>query len=261
MPQLAVVGIVRVDDGADAVLQLRNHLAAAIVGGRVGRKQNQHVQVESHRIPADLHVALLQDIEQADLHQFVQFGQFVHGKDAAMHARDQPEMERFLGRHAGAAGQLGRVDFADQVGELGAGREAFGIPIVAPPPGDRNIVLRLFGHQPLAGRRDGPIGIFVDRNPGDIEVGNFFVQKSCQQPHQAALGLSFFAQEQHVVLRDQADRDLGDHGFVVANDPWKQLLSVRQHANEIVVYLLLDTFATPSHSRAVRAAWQGEYLW
>ena len=115
---------------ADAVLELRNHLAAAVVSGRVGREQNQHVDVELDRVAANLHVALFQNVEQADLHQLVQLGQFVHGEDAPVHPRDQPKVQGFFGRHAGAAGQLGGVDFADDVGEFGARGQSLGIAML-----------------------------------------------------------------------------------------------------------------------------------
>ena len=57
-----------------------------------------------HRIAANLHVALFQNVEQADLHQFVQLRQFVDRKNAPVHARNQTEVQCFLGAHARAAG-------------------------------------------------------------------------------------------------------------------------------------------------------------
>ena len=95
----------------------------------LAREEDQHVDVELDRVAADLHVALFEDVEQADLHQLVELGQFVHGEDAAVHARDQAEVQGLLGRHAGAAGELGRVDLADDVGELGARGEPLGIAL------------------------------------------------------------------------------------------------------------------------------------
>ena len=95
-----------------------------------------------HRVAADLHVALFENVEQADLHQFVQLGQFVHREDAAVHARNQAEVQRLFGRHARAAGQLGRIDLADDVGELGARRQPLGVALLARPPGDRHVFLR-----------------------------------------------------------------------------------------------------------------------
>ena len=137
--QVALARIVRVNHRADAVLELRNHLAAAVVGRRIRREQNQHVDIELDRIAANLHVAFFENVEQADLHQFVQFRQFVHRKDAAMHARNQPEVQRLFGRHAHAAGQLGRIDFANDVGELRARRKPLRVAILTRPPGDRHV--------------------------------------------------------------------------------------------------------------------------
>ena len=145
--QLPLARIVRVDHRADAVLELRDHLAAAVVGGRVGREEDQHVDVEPDRIAADLHVALFEDVEQADLHQFVQLGQFVHGEDAAVHPRNQAEVQGLLGRHARAAGQLGGVDLADDVGELRARGQPLGVALLARPPGDGHFAVGHLGQQ------------------------------------------------------------------------------------------------------------------
>ena len=220
----------RVDDRADAVLELRNHLAAAVVGGRVGREQDQHVDVEVDRIAANLHVALFQDVEQADLHQLVELGQFVDGEDAAVHARNQPEVQGLFGRHAGAAGQLGRIDLADDVGELGARRQPLGIAGRARPPGDRHFFFGHAGHQFLADPRDRVVRIVVQRGLGHVDVGNLVVEKPHQRPHQPALGLPLFAQEQHVVLGDQGQVDFRNHGVFVADDAGKQLVALAEHA-------------------------------
>ena len=165
-----------VDHRADAVFELRDHLAAAVVGGGIGGKQNQHIDVEFDRIAADLHVPLFQDVEQADLHQLVQLGQLVHGKDAPVHARNQTEVERFLGRHARAAGQLGRIDFADHVGELRSRRQPLGVAIFALPPGDRHLFRG--GWPELLARASAAGRIVVYRRVGQVQIGNFGVEKS-----------------------------------------------------------------------------------
>ena len=118
----------------------------------LAREEDQHVDVELDRVAADLHVALFEDVEQADLHQLVELGQLVHGEDAAVHARDEAEVQGVLGRHADAGGELGRVDLADDVGELGARREPLGVALVARPPGDRHFVVRHARRRTLAGR-------------------------------------------------------------------------------------------------------------
>ena len=145
--RLPIAGIVGVDHRTDAVFQLRDDLSAAVIGRRIGRKQNQHVDLETDRIAANLHVAFLKDIEQTDLYRLVEFGQFVDGENPPMHPGDQSEMEGFLGRQAHSPGQLGRVDLADHVGEFGAGGKAFCVTLLARPPGDWNLLLRLLGHQ------------------------------------------------------------------------------------------------------------------
>ena len=162
--QLPLAGIVRVDHRADAVLELRDHLAAAVVGGRVGGEEDQHVDVEADRVAADLHVALFEDVEQPHLHQLVQLRQLVDGEDPAVHPRDQAEVQGLLGRHARAAGQLGRVDLADDVGELGARGQPLGITVLA-------AATRRWGSCPravspsssLARPGDRAVGVFVDR--------------------------------------------------------------------------------------------------
>ena len=102
MPVGAVERIVRLDQRADAVLELRDDLAAAVVRRGIGREQDRARRGRTGRVAADLHVALFEDVEQADLHQFVELGHLVHGEDAAVHARDQAEVQGLLGRHAGA---------------------------------------------------------------------------------------------------------------------------------------------------------------
>ena len=112
-------------------------LPEAVVGARVRAEENQHVEVELDRIAADLHVAFFEDVEQADLNEFVEFRDFVHGEDAAVHARDEAEVQGIFGPHARADGELGGVDLADDVGELRAGRESLGVALLPGPPGDR----------------------------------------------------------------------------------------------------------------------------
>ena len=96
---------------------------------------------------------LFQDVEQADLDQLVQLGNLVHGKYASVHPGDKPEMKRLLGGHAQAPRELGRVNLADDVGELGPRSEALGVTLLPRPPGDRHPVLGQAGKQIAAGPR------------------------------------------------------------------------------------------------------------
>jgi hypothetical protein len=66
-----IQGIVGADHRPNAILELRNHLARAVIGRRVGAEEDQDVEIELHRVAADLHVALFEDIEQPHLDQLV----------------------------------------------------------------------------------------------------------------------------------------------------------------------------------------------
>src|SRR5207245_6832544 len=202
----------------DAILELGNDLAAAIVGGRVGREEDQHVDVELHGIATNLDVALFQNVEEPDLDQLIQLRYLIHGKDPAVHAWDEAEVESFFCRHAGTAGELGRIDFADDVRELGAGGEALGITLLAWPPGDRDFLLRQLGHHLFTDLGDRAEWVVVYRGRRLRHVGNLFVQKTDQATHQAALGLPFFAEEEQIVPGNQSEIDLRDDRVFVADD-------------------------------------------
>ena len=241
-----IAGIVRVDHRADAVLQLRNHLAAAIVRGRIGGEEDQHVDVEPHRIAADLHVALLKNVEQADLDQLVEFGQLVHRKDPPVHAGNQSEVQRLLGRHGRAAGQPSGIDLADHVGKLRAGGKSLGVPPFARPPGDRHLRLGQLRHHLAAGTGNGPIRVLVHRTAWNVQVGQLRIEESSDQPHQPALGLPLLAQEEQVVPGDQPEVDLRDDRVFVADDAGKEVLAMRQGLHEVIVNFPLDRLGNPT---------------
>ena len=224
MPSCSFARIMRVDHRADAVLQLRDHLAAAVVRGRVGGEEDQHVDVEPDRIAADLHVALFQDVEQPHLHQLVQFRQLVHGEDAAVHAGDQPEVQRLFGRHARARRPAwpgrSRRSRRRTWSRAPAARHS-ALPAATRRSGSRPRLSSATSAFSRSG--DRAAGILVHRAARQVEVRNLLVQEPRQQPHQPALGLALLAQEQQVVLGDQADVDLRNHRVVVADDAGKQL--------------------------------------
>ena len=115
--------IVRADLRADAVLQRRDDLAARGVVLGVGAEDEQHVERQPHRIALNLDVALLQDVEQADLNLAGQVGQLVDREDAAVGARQQPVVHRQLvGELQPAARRLDRIEIADHVGDRDVGR-------------------------------------------------------------------------------------------------------------------------------------------
>ena len=67
---------------ADAVLQRRHDPAAVGVVLGVGAEDQAHVQVQPDRIAADLHVALFQHVEQADLNARREVRQLVDRENA-----------------------------------------------------------------------------------------------------------------------------------------------------------------------------------
>ena len=130
-------GIVGPDLRPEPVLERGDDPAARGVVLRVGR--GDHVQVE--RQPddeaADLDVALLEDVEQADLDPLGQVGQLVDRDDPAVGARDEAVMQGQLVGQVAALGDLDRVHLADQVGDGDVGRgELLGVAPVARQPVD-----------------------------------------------------------------------------------------------------------------------------
>jgi len=80
-----------------------------------------------------------------------------------VHAGDQPEAQRLFSAHARPAQQPGRIDLADDVGELGARRQPLGVPLVTMPPGDRRLFgrLRRLGITPAETKRTVTLQIAV----------------------------------------------------------------------------------------------------
>ena len=74
--------VVRADLGAEAVLQRRDDAAAVRVVLGVGRRDQHHVERQADLVAADLDVALLEHVEQADLDALGEVGQLVDGEDA-----------------------------------------------------------------------------------------------------------------------------------------------------------------------------------
>ena len=73
------------------------------------------IERQPERDAADLHVALLQHVQQRHLDACCKVGKLVHGEDAAVGARHQPEMDGFgIANVSATLGDLDRVDVADR---------------------------------------------------------------------------------------------------------------------------------------------------
>ena len=153
--------IVRANLAADAVLQRRDDLAARGVVFRVRGEHQQQVQRQPHRIALNLNVALLHDVEQADLDFAGQIGQFIDRENAAIGARQQSVVDRQLVRNilAGAGG-FDRIDIADHVGDGDVGRrQFFDVSIFASKPGDAAFASPLISIRSRQARQIGANGL------------------------------------------------------------------------------------------------------
>ena len=129
-----VARVVRADVRAVAVLERGDDAAAVGVVLRVGRRHDEDVEVQAHLVAADLDVALLHHVEQADLDAFGQVRQLVDREDAAVGARDQAVVDGQLVAEVAALGDLDRVHLADQVGDGDVWRgELLAVALVAVP--------------------------------------------------------------------------------------------------------------------------------
>ena len=164
-----------------------------------------------------MHVAFFQHIEETHLHQFIKIWKFVHGKDAAVHARNQAEVQCIFRAHAGAGSKPRWVDFTNQVGELGAGGQSFGVAIFAMPPGDGNAIGGVGAHLP-PGAGDGVFRIFMHCASRNIQVRQPLIKEVWKHPHQAALPLTLLAKEQDVVASDDGRCQFWQDGVVIAKN-------------------------------------------
>ena len=144
---LEVLRVVGPDAGPETVLQRGDDPAPVRVVLRVRRGHEQDVERKAHLVAADLDVAFLEHVEQADLDALGEVGQLVYGEDAAVGPRHEPVVERELVGEVAAFGHLDRVDLADEIRHGGVrGGELLAVAVAAVHPGDRRVVACL-GHQ------------------------------------------------------------------------------------------------------------------
>ena len=148
-------------------------LTTAVVGCRVRGEKYTHVDLEPDRIASDLNVTFFQDVEQADLHQLIEFGEFIHRENTAVHPRNKAEMQCIFSAHRYSRYEFCRIDLADHIGELGARGKPLRISLVAVPPLNRHVSL-FSSLQKCSGHlRDRAVRIFMHRAAGNVEIGNF----------------------------------------------------------------------------------------
>jgi hypothetical protein len=167
-PELDLLGVVRHDLAADAVLERRDDLAARGVVLGVGREAEEHVERQADGVALNLDVALLHDVEQPHLHLAGEVGELVEGEDAAVGARQHAVLDgQLVAQQVPAARRLDRVDVADDVGDGHVGRgELLDEALVAADPRDGRVVAAL--GEPRCGRlADRAERVVVDLAAGD----------------------------------------------------------------------------------------------
>ena len=202
-----LVGVVRADLRTEAVLQRRDESPA--VGVVLGVRGGDHhdVEVEAHQVTADLHVALFEHVEQADLDALGEVGQLVHREDAAVGLGHETVAEGLRVVEEQATGDLDGVDLADEVGHRGVGRgQLLGEALASVDPGDRRVVAVL-GDQVDGVRRDRREGVVA--NLRTLDDRQPLVEQFDERTDHAGLRLTALAQQDDVVSGEQRGLELG----------------------------------------------------
>ena len=228
----------RPDLGAVAVFERGDDAPAVGVVLGVGRGDDEDVQVEADLVAADLDVALLHDVEQADLDAFGEVRQLVDREDAAVGPRHQAVVDGELVRQVAAFGHLDRVHLTNKVGDGDVrGRQFLAVALGAMQPADRRAVSEV-GDDGLALRADRREGILRDLRP--IDGGRPLIEQRGEAADDARLRLPTLAQQDHVLPGEDRVLDLRDDGLFETDDPREQIASVPQAGDQVLPHLLAD---------------------
>ena len=236
----------RADFGTDAVLERRDDLAARRVVLGVGREDHREVEPQADGVALNLHVPLLQDVEEPDLDLPGEVGKLVDRKESPVRAGQQTVVHGQLVPELKARPSgLDRVDVADHVGHRHVRRrELLDVAILAREPRDGQVVASLRG--PAAARRtQGRERVVVDLAAGNDREP--VVEQRDELPEEARLRLSAQSEEDEIVLREHCVDDLRHDRLVVADDAGEERPSIPQQANQVRSELVL-------HGRMTRQA-------
>ena len=230
--------VVGADLRAEAVLQRGDDPPAVGVVLGVGAGDDHHVERQPQRVAAHLDVALLHHVEHRHLDALGEVGQLVDRDDAAVRPRDEPEGDGLGVAEAAALGHLDRVDVADQVGHAGVGGgQLLEVALAAVPPLDGQILAGL-GGPPDRLRRDRRVRVLAELRPRDHRRP--FVEQAGQRAQQSGLALTAFAEQHHVVARDQRPLELRKHGVLEAEDSGPYLAALGQRGQQVLPDFLFD---------------------
>ena len=195
-------------------------------------------------VAADLHVALLEHVQQTDLDALGEVGQLVDREDAAVGAGDEPVVDGELVGQVATLGDLDGVDLTDEVGDrrVGSGELLAEAP-VAVDPLDRRFVAALGDEQPRV-LRHRVVGVVVDLTPGDDR--HPLVEQLGEPTDHAGLGLAALAEEDHVVAGDERVLELREHGVLVADHAVDELLALRDPRDRVGAHLFFDRARDPA---------------
>jgi len=198
MPSSSVAGVMRSDLRAYAVFERRNNLAASGVVFWVRGEDQGHVERQTERIAFNLDVALLHDVEHADLNFSRKVRQFVDGKQPAVSTGKQAVMHgHFARKIVPAARGFDGINVANQISDGHVRRgQLFHVAIVGRQVGD-GCVVTFAGNQVAAAFTDRFVRIVANLAAGNI--WQLRVEQSGKGAQNAALGLSAQAEQNKVM--------------------------------------------------------------
>ena len=244
---LQLAGVVGVDLALDAILERGDDRAAVRVVLGVGGEGHEDIDGEADGEAADLDVTFFHDVQQADLDAWGEIGQLVDAEDAAVGAGDDAVVDHFLaGVVEPKVRGLDGVDVADEVGhrDIGGG-ELFLVALLAVDPLDGGVVAVLL--DPAAHRAgDGVEGVLVDGGAG--EDGHPLVEEVGELAGDAGFRLAAEAEQDEIVAGQQGVDDLGDDGFLVADDPLEERAVLPQSFQQVLTDLVFDRSRTVPRS-------------
>ena len=235
---LEAARVVGADLRAEAVLERRDDPAAVRIVLGVGARHDVEVEGQAHLVAADLDIALLHDVQEADLDPLGEVRQLVDREDAAVRARQETVVDGQLVGEVAPLGHLDRVHLTDQIGDGDVRRgELLAVAAVAREPDDAGGVALVREALPAGGadRREGRVVDLAAR-----EGGHLVVEQADEQTRHARFRLPALAEEHDVLAGEDRVLDLREDALLVADDPREDRLAALEPADQVVAQFLLD---------------------
>src|SRR2546425_11389932 len=189
--------VVGADLGAETVLQRRDDPAAVGVILWVRGRDDEEVERQTNLVATDLHVPLLHDVQEADLHALGKVGKLVDGEDAAVRAGQEAVVDGELVREGPALGDLDRIDLSNQVRDGDVGRGELLAEALVPREPYHLDVVAVVRDAPAACGADRLERIVIDLAARDRR--NDLVEQTREHARDLRLGLPALAQEDDVL--------------------------------------------------------------